>query len=109
MRLAVQLGYKPPDYVTEHAFKRWIERWGNGADPRTACDRFRVLLARATIEGIAHKEKATIWVLPEVGAKVVVSEGGSVMTVLPPGATRGDRRPVKRRGPKPPPRRRGWR
>lgn len=109
LAMAIGLGYKPPVYVTEHAFRRWAERWcrpaPDAAAARLNADAFRVLLARAEIEGIAHKEKATIWVLPEVGAKVVVSEAGTVMTVLPPGATRGDRRPVRKK--QPPMRRRG--
>lgn len=99
LAMALDLGYKPPGHITEHAFDRWIERWGPGVDTatdvRVARAAFRVQVKAAVIESIAHKEAATIWLLG-CGAKIVVAWNGNVMTVLPPGATRADRRPKKR-------------
>ncbi len=109
LAMAVQLGYRVPDRITEHAFRRWAERWVEPSGVKVPAEVVRQTLqlevARAEIEGIAHKERATIWLLP-CAAKIVVSENGNVMTVLPPGAKRTDRRPIKKGGKALPPRRR---
>lgn len=103
LELAVSLGYKLPGHISEHAFERWHERWvlpiveatGMPMVPAVSRLMLRKEIKGAAIEGIAHKEKATIWRLP-CDAKIVVSLAGTVMTVLPKGAQRTDRRPKKR-------------
>lgn len=105
LAMAARFGYAAPKVVTDHALERWIQRWRPAAFRGDAYRELHGSLRHAVIAGFSDKERCSFWELQTVHAvagemlpavaKLVVSDLGSVKTVLPPWAERTNRRPRK--------------
>lgn len=95
LKMLLDLGWKAPGKIQDHAVERWLDRWRGG----TAGDRgqgrreLTALVDRAVIRSISYREKASVWSLPveneETGDAplIVVAHDGAVVTVLPKGSS----------------------
>lgn len=96
LELSRTLNYRAPDLrkLTDHAIRRWRERWRPNAKMGDARRELLALIPLAVIVRIVGSERCSTWELPE-GAKLVVFCDGTIKTVLPRGAAPPDRRPRK--------------
>lgn len=94
-----------PNRVSDHAITRYIERWHGGVI--SMVNGSQVTVSRASIRKeleamlrtatfVEHDGDKTIWRAGK-GMLLTVLADGEVRTVLPPGATKTNRRPKKGR------------